>query len=216
MVAPIYFYEREKEFGFLSNFERTAFFALAPDAGVDGIAVKYPTNEHFYQSCRARPGAIRDYIISAPHAWYAMKIGRSLRPADAVPDWDKVKLGIMENGLFHKFQDRVLARMLLATGEAPLHENSPTDYFWGCGAKKTGASWLGKLLEKVRSELRRARAGSPGQYHILTCSNCDSVMGYCFVGGVKKCLGCGRILEVRAEKGEVKVFSVPCRDPEVS
>jgi predicted NAD-dependent protein-ADP-ribosyltransferase YbiA (DUF1768 family) len=44
-----------------------------------------------------------------------------------------------------------LKEKLLATGDAILHEDSPTDVFWG----KKGEDWLGKLLMKVRDEIRR-------------------------------------------------------------
>jgi predicted NAD-dependent protein-ADP-ribosyltransferase YbiA (DUF1768 family) len=35
-----------------------------------------------------------------------------------------------------------------------LIENSPTDYFWGCGANHTGENHLGKILMGVRTEIR--------------------------------------------------------------
>jgi predicted NAD-dependent protein-ADP-ribosyltransferase YbiA (DUF1768 family) len=34
-------------------------------------------------------------------------------------------------------------------------ENSPIDYFWGCGAEKTGQNYLGKILMSVREEIRK-------------------------------------------------------------
>jgi predicted NAD-dependent protein-ADP-ribosyltransferase YbiA (DUF1768 family) len=46
----------------------------------------------------------------------------------------------------------------VATGEAPLVEESPTDSFWGVGTKGTGKNMLGTLLMQVRRQLR---AGAP-------------------------------------------------------
>jgi len=34
-------------------------------------------------------------------------------------------------------------------------ENSPTDYYWGCGKDGTGRNELGKILMKIRSKLRQ-------------------------------------------------------------
>jgi ribA/ribD-fused uncharacterized protein len=44
---------------------------------------------------------------------------------------------------------------LLLTGDHILIEDSPIDYFWGCGADGTGENYLGKILMSVRGEIRR-------------------------------------------------------------
>jgi N-glycosidase YbiA len=33
-------------------------------------------------------------------------------------------------------------------------EDSPVDYFWGCGIDRSGQNQLGQILMQVRSELR--------------------------------------------------------------
>ena len=35
-------------------------------------------------------------------------------------------------------------------------EDSPTDYYWGCGKDKTGRNELGKILMKVRNKIRKS------------------------------------------------------------
>lgn len=43
---------------------------------------------------------------------------------------------------------------LLKTGNAQIVENSPVDYFWGCGADNTGQNEVGKAWVRVREELK--------------------------------------------------------------
>ena len=143
MADEINFYIREEPYGWLSNFERTPFT-------LDGI-MYYPTNEHFYQSQKAFNPAIQEWIRTASNAWLAMKAGCSLREGKELRgDWQEIKLKIMYKGLQAKFKNPELREKLLLTGDLPIHEDSPDDYFWG----KKGQDWLGKLLCKVRDELR--------------------------------------------------------------
>jgi ribA/ribD-fused uncharacterized protein len=140
----ILFYGRKDEFGWLSNFERSVQI-------VDGY--EYPTNEHYYQAMKASSEEFRQWIASAPHPFAAMKAGRSLRPeaSELRPDWDEIKFDIMLKGLRAKYsQNFDLKKKLLDTGDADIHENSPTDMVWGV----KGKDMLGKLLMQVRSELR--------------------------------------------------------------
>lgn len=60
----------------------------------------------------------------------------------------------MLHGLRRKFTHPKLARVLLATGERPLAENSPTDAYWGVGPTGDGRNRLGVLLMQVRGELQ--------------------------------------------------------------
>jgi N-glycosidase YbiA len=69
-------------------------------------------------------------------------------------DWEVVKVGIMEQCLRSKFAGSELRSLLLSTGDAELVEgNTWNDRFWGvCRGK--GQNHLGKLLMRIRSELR--------------------------------------------------------------
>lgn len=141
MAGHIYFYSRDKEYGWLSNFWRAREVVQH---------IEYPTNEHFYQSAKAKEPDVAVWIRQAPKPFLAMKAGRSLRPHEMIPDWEQVKFQIMKNGLWAKFtQNPDLTEKLLATGNAKLHENSPTDMVWGV----KGKDMLGKLLMQVRKDL---------------------------------------------------------------
>ncbi len=47
-----------------------------------------------------------------------------------------------------------LKAMLLATGEEELIESVPTDTYWGVGRDGTGLNLLGKIIARIRVELR--------------------------------------------------------------
>jgi ribA/ribD-fused uncharacterized protein len=138
----ILFYSRDDEFGWLSNFERSPMV-------IDGY--EYPTNEHYYQAMKTNSEEFRSWIASAPNPFAAMKAGRALRDKELKENWDHVKFDYMYKGLQTKFrQNPILKIKLIATGDADIHENSPTDMIWGI----KGKDMLGKLLMKVRSELK--------------------------------------------------------------
>lgn len=150
-MTEIKFYLREDEYGFLSNFERTPF--------QDHDGIWWPTNEHFYQAHMTQDETVRKYIREAPHAWYAMILGRNIKKGHerAFSDTRDFKLQLMLAGLRLKFQNQDLKKKLLDTGDATLHEDDTNfwppekqDKFWGI----VGEDWLGKLLMQVRDELK--------------------------------------------------------------
>lgn len=72
-------------------------------------------------------------------------------------DWEQVKDRIMEEIVRAKFsQNEELKEQLLATGDAQLVEgNRWNDRYWGVDIRSgVGENHLGKILMKVRSELR--------------------------------------------------------------
>lgn len=142
VVEEINFYSRKPLYGFLSNFHRCP-QVVSSEWGPH----QYPTNEHYYQAMKAKSKEVHDWIASAPSPYLAMKAGRMLRKGKEFRDnWDNMSVGIMLNGLRAKFEDPHLRNRLLATGDAVLHEDSPTDLFWG----KKGKDMLGRLLMQVR------------------------------------------------------------------
>jgi ribA/ribD-fused uncharacterized protein len=70
-------------------------------------------------------------------------------------DWDEVKYEAMKVVLTAKFlQHHDLRKQLMDTGTEELIEDSPVDYYWGCGADGSGKNMLGKLLMELREELK--------------------------------------------------------------
>ena len=75
-------------------------------------------------------------------------------------DWEQVKDRIMEEIVRAKFsQNEELKEQLLATGDAQLVEgNRWNDRYWGVDIRSgVGENHLGKILMKVRSELRMSQ-----------------------------------------------------------
>lgn len=128
----------EGKYRFLSNF-----YPCFPD----GLSV-----EHRYQAAKAISFFDWYWVLSSPNAGIAKKRGRQI---EVRKDWEQVKLNIMEQLLNHKFLNNPdLKKLLLDTGERELIEgNWWGDTFWGV-CNGIGENHLGKLLMKVRKELR--------------------------------------------------------------
>ena len=72
-------------------------------------------------------------------------------------DWFDVNVDVMRKAVRAKFtQNEVLKDLLLSTGNHPLVQVKPGDWFWGTGADNNGKNMLGVLL----MELRGLRNGS--------------------------------------------------------
>lgn len=113
---------------------------------------RYPSVEHAYQAAKTLVYPQRMAIKSVREPGYAKKIGSCV---DIRADWDNVKLAVMEDLVRQKFtQDPNLCRRLLLTGHEELIEgNNWGDRFWGV-CRGEGENHLGKILMKVRGELR--------------------------------------------------------------
>lgn len=103
-------------------------------------AAKFPHDPHFQACCQDwTPGECKRF---------------SRRGRTPHPDWDEVKLDVMEHLLWQKFALEGYKSALLRTGDAPLIEgNTWGDVFWGvCDGR--GANNLGKLLMKIRDKFQ--------------------------------------------------------------
>lgn len=144
----IYFYQVSQPYGCFSNFS---------PHGIDIEGTYWPTVEHYYQGQKfvGSPDApIIPLIFAAATPEQAAALGRC--PSRCLrPDWELVKTQVMRVGVLQKFITHPdIREILLITGDEMLIENSPTDYFWGCGANHTGENHLGKILMSVRAEIR--------------------------------------------------------------
>jgi N-glycosidase YbiA len=144
----IYFYKAYQPYGCFSNFSPHSIQCLGKN---------WPTVEHFYQAHKFL-GSTDEHLMeiirhaSTPEA--AAALGRNTAKKVRF-DWDKVKNNIMWQGVLTKFlTHHDIQKILLATGNETIVEDSPTDYYWGCGQDKTGRNELGKILMAVRDKLR--------------------------------------------------------------
>lgn len=147
----IYFYKVWEPYGCFSN------FSLHP---IQLEGTYWQTVEHYYQAQKflgtENQGLIQ-VIRDAPTPMEAAKLGRD-RTLKLRPDWEQVKPQVMWQGVLTKFLTHTdIQAILLDTGEELIVEDSPTDYYWGCGQDKTGQNQLGKTLMNVRKEIRQRR-----------------------------------------------------------
>ena len=146
------------EYEFLSNFYPTKI-------SFDGIT--YYNSEAAYQAqkCLRQTDREQFALLSADES---KRLGRKV---EAGPDWDDVKLGVMELVVREKFaQNPTLAQDLLDTGERELKEgNRWKDLYWGVDLKTgEGENHLGKILMSLRDDLRRNGIPTAPVCHALT------------------------------------------------
>ncbi len=144
----IYFYKVENPYGYLSNFSPHSIYLDGAD---------WSTVEHYYQAQKF-VGSPNEFVIpliaAAPTPEAAAALGRD-RTLILRSDWEEAKRPIMRAAVLQKFMShRDIQQQLLATGDETLVEDSPRDYYWGCGADRTGHNYLGKILMNVRQEIR--------------------------------------------------------------
>jgi ribA/ribD-fused uncharacterized protein len=137
VAEPITSFSRQ--YFFLSNFYRRQF-------RYNGMT--FPTSEHAFQWSKAATvdGALQ--ILDAKTPGDAKKLGKLIIKR---PDWE-TKFSIWNQDQITQNQ---LAQKLVETGNAELVEgNNWGDTFWGQCPLGNGENMLGKLLMKVRSEIR--------------------------------------------------------------
>jgi ribA/ribD-fused uncharacterized protein len=111
----------------------------------------YPSVEHAYQAAKTSNLRKREKIRCAPTSAYAKQLGKRVPMR---PEWEGIKLNVMEDLLRKKFAINPFRDALINTGGAELVEgNVWNDVYWGV-CKGVGENHLGKLLMKLRLELQ--------------------------------------------------------------
>ena len=129
----------EGRYAFLSNFF---------EAPVKFHGLRFRNNEAAFQSMKTSD---REQFVNL-RANEAKRLGRKVKLRE---DWESVKDNIMYEIVVEKFkQNQDLKFKLLDTGDAELVEgNWWNDTYWGV-CEGVGENKLGKILMKVREELR--------------------------------------------------------------
>lgn len=156
--TSVVFLKTKERFGGLSNM--AAGFPLR----VNGVRVK--TSEALYQACRfPHMPEVQQLIIGENSPMTAKMRSKPYRRVSR-HDWDSVRVKIMRWCLRVKLAQNwgEFGRLLLATGDRPIVEQSRKDVFWG--AKVTddgtlvGMNVLGRLLMELREQLKGDEADS--------------------------------------------------------
>ncbi len=135
------------DYDFLSNFYPCEIYFLG---------IKFPSAEHAYVAAKTTERFIRMEIANLPTPGEAKRFGRDL-DLDLRPDWDDIKVDVMEQLILLKFVDQhpELGKRLAAIPEdiEIIEHNTWHDNFWGiceCGRCEGGQNILGSLLQSTR------------------------------------------------------------------
>src|SRR5512135_1081500 len=139
----IKFYRTRDPYGFLGNYYKARTFIYGR---------WWDWNEQPYQSAKTFVQSEKDEIWAAKKANDSRLLGQKVTMR---PDWDQVKRQVMKECCMAKFlQHPELRKQLMETGDEELIEDSPVDWYWGCGADGTGQNVLGQILMEIREELK--------------------------------------------------------------
>lgn len=130
------------EYSFLSNFY---------PCKIEDRGLVFPTLEHAYVARKTVDSGEIENILNIKSAGHVKIYGRTVT---MIPEWDIVKVNVMNELLLKKFSDgSELLQKLLDTGTQELVEgNTHGDTFWGQCPLGKGKNMLGKLLMKIRTE----------------------------------------------------------------
>lgn len=120
---------------------------------------EYPSIEHAYVASKSKDELFRKRIAELPpeDAGKAKSLGRKIKLR---PNFDLMKVPLMQKFVIQKFRYDKFKRLLLMTGSAYIEEgNYWHDNFWGnCYCKKCedieGKNKLGKLIMKDRNLIK--------------------------------------------------------------
>lgn len=148
-IASMIEHFKSPEHAFLSN------FALVT---IEYKGFVYPSVEHAYMSAKCDDPQWKVYCSNTNvKPGDVKKASRHIRLVD---NWNVIKFAIMEECLRKKFAQEPFKGKLMATGDEYLQEgNWWNDKVWGVDLKSNppvGENNLGKLLMKIRSELKQS------------------------------------------------------------
>lgn len=140
-------------YGVLSNFAKYGFYA-------DGLF--WHTTEHYFQAQKYnyvskddRVWQRFDAIQQAATPKIAAQLGRDTS-VPMLPYWNDVRDAVMYQALKYKFTAYPrLQKLLIATEQEEIIEDSKVDWYWGCGGDGFGKNKLGKLLMRLREEVQQ-------------------------------------------------------------
>lgn len=134
-----------KEYGWLSNFT---------DVTIVLDDIKYRSVEHAYMSAKSDEKEWK--LFCADFNNTASKIKLESKTIKIKQNWNLIKLQVMEDCLRQKFNQEPFKTQLINTNDMYIQEgNNWSDKYWGvCLKTNQGSNHLGKLIMKIRTELR--------------------------------------------------------------
>jgi len=142
----IKFYKPKDPYGCFSNFSRHP-IVLDDDT--------WKTTEHYFQAQKYINTPRYNEIRDAETPRIAADLGRD-RSIPLRSDWEDIKDSVMKKCVLQKVLCfSFIKEKLLNTGDEEIVEDSPIDYYWGCGKDGSGKNRLGKILMEIRDEIRK-------------------------------------------------------------
>ncbi len=139
-------------YGFFGDFRFLSNFHLCR---IEFEGRKFTSSEAAFMSAKTLEPSVKNMFMElSPNN--AKSLGRSIVLR---PNWDEIKISIMEEILFDKFTRNLeLKNLLLQTEEKYLSEhNNWGDAFWGFDViKNKGENNLGKVLMTIRNRIKNA------------------------------------------------------------
>lgn len=147
---------------FMSNFHPSAFI------GEDGKTA-YNCAEQYYQAAKADTfgdAKAKAIIMNSSRPAVQKRAGRSCKGKEALAEWERTKVTVMDRALWLKFsQHPKLAAQLLETGQREIVEASHWCRIWGIGFSENdprawdksqwpvGGNLLGQALVRCRERI---------------------------------------------------------------
>lgn len=114
----------------------------------------YPTAEHAFHSAKFDNEKIKEEIRNAKSPLDAFDLGKKYKSLRK-ENWNDIKVNILYEILTEKVKQHAEVRKaLLATGTEEIVEDNPNDDFWGNGKDGKGQNHTGKILMRIRDELK--------------------------------------------------------------
>lgn len=147
-------FKTKEDYGGLSN------MASGYPLVVNGVRIL--TTEALYQACRFPLLAEAQREIIGQHSPMTAKMKSKPYRSQTRPDWDEVRFKIMRWCLRVKLSQNYeeFGRLLLATCDRPIVEQSRKDDYWGAKVAEddetlVGQNVLGRLLMELRERLKQ-------------------------------------------------------------
>lgn len=156
----VVFYKTREDFGGLSN------MATGYPLQINGVRIL--TTEALYQACRFPHMQEVQREIIGQHSPMTAKMKSKPYRKDSRPDWDDVRYKVMRWCLRVKLAQNYeeFGRLLLATRDRPIVEQSRKDDYWGAkltgedGGMLIGQNVLGRLMMELREKLKDDAEGA--------------------------------------------------------
>lgn len=149
LINELYKVDDENIFGF---FKEHRFLSNFHECEIEYDGIIFHSSEAAYQAAKTLDPEVRKLFIHYSPS-QSKREGQKIKIRE---DWENIKNDEMYRIVWIKFStNKELADLLIGTGERHLEEtNYWNDKYWGADLKHQGENWLGKILMKVRYELR--------------------------------------------------------------